>query len=156
MATLRSGRSTRLLPSILLSEERHASRFQFKASELEWLTNAAHCRCDSVRLWLSASRHGSFGRTSLMHYRSTTDEHLPPSFAGWSNAGIAVPGAFWTLATLESPSVAADSSLSAIVDRGNEQQRRYLTAPKIENLLRRLSKYGKHECELAKALRQCL
>lgn len=136
-------------------EARHASHFQLTESVLEWLTFAANCRCGSVRLWLAASRDGSYGKTSKTLLGSTEEGLLPASFSGWGNSGIAVRGECWTLDTSEFPSDGAECSLSRIIDRGDTLGRCYLSREQMAKMLRRLEKYGK-ENELTQALRAAL
>lgn len=155
MATSQRRTQRRLSRLSCLSEERHASRFLFKESDVEWMTDAANCPCDSVRLWIAATRDGSYGRTSRTLLTSTEGRHLPQSFAGWMNSGISAHGECWTLNTSESPSDVAESFLSQVIDPGDMLVRSYLSRDQMKNMLRRLEKYGK-ENELTDALRNML
>jgi len=122
---------------------------------MAWMIHAVKYRCDSVMFWLNASRHGSFGKTSSIRHISKK-EFLEKSFGGFLRAGICAHGELWMLNTSESPSDAVESSLWDIVDDGNELQRHYLTKEQMQNVLRRLRKYGADKSEFAKSIERYL
>jgi hypothetical protein len=62
----------------------------------------------------------------------------------WPTSGMGSPGAFWTLSTSESPSVAVASSLSDILESPGPQLRRFCLSPKAcAGILRRAAHRGK-------------
>lgn len=155
METSRRQISASSRQSMLLLEERRASLSASTDTVEEWMTLAASCPIGFVKLLLAATQDGLFGKMCRTSLGSTGEKHLPPSFKGWSNSGIAVPGECWTLNTSEYPNDAVGSSLSEIIDHGDCLLRSYLSQDQIENMLRRLKKY-KQENELTDALRAAL
>lgn len=155
METLRRGNSTTSRRSISSSVARRANLFPCKESDLDWLTFAANCPCDSMRLFAIACRDGCFGKTYQEHFGPTADTLLPASFEGWGNAGIASPTEFLTLDIGESHSGAVECSLSDIVDHGDDLLRSYLSREQVAKMLARLEKYGQDN-ELTSALRMLL
>jgi hypothetical protein len=106
----------------------------------------------SIALLTALSRELSPSKTSPAYYPPTADETLPPSFAGWSNAGMASPGGFWTLNTSESPSAAAVCSLSEVLETA-APQKYFLSAKAAAGVLRRAEARGR---TLPETLRQAL
>ena len=102
----------------------------------DWLASGADCGSSSIALLQTLSRDGLLSRTSPVCYPAIEDRILPPSFAGWSNAGMASPGGFWTLSISEWPSAAAVCSLSAILET-DVPPRFYLSAKACRGILRR-------------------
>jgi hypothetical protein len=94
----------------------------------------------------------SSSKTSPDFYPATADETLPSSFAGWSNAGMASPGGFWTLSISESPSAAVACSLSAVLE-ADAPPKYFLSAKAARGILRRADKRGR---ELPTRLREAL
>lgn len=155
METLRRSRSSRSSRLTSSSAERHASRSLFKDIDAEWMTDAASCHCDSVRLWLTATRDGSFGKTYHTPLTSTEERRLPASFDGWMNSGISAHGECWTLNTSEWPNDVDVCLLSQVIDRGDMLGRHYLSREQMQKMLHRLKEY-KQENELTDALRALL
>ena len=93
-----------------------AKTYQWPAAARDWLESGLDCGLSSIALLMLLNRELSSSKTSPAYYRATEDETLPSSFAGWSNAGMASPGGFWTLSISESPSAAVACSLSAVLE----------------------------------------
>src|SRR5215471_306702 len=62
---------------------------------------------------------------------------------GWSSSGMAWPGGLWTRDGSEYPSVAAVSSLSAVLESQPVPRRYWLSAKAAAGILRRAAKRGK-------------
>jgi hypothetical protein len=107
-----------------------------------WLESEADFGSSSVELLRSLAPSGLLSKTSLAFYPRTEEPTSPPSFAGWSNSGMASPGGFLTLSISEWPSAAAVCSLSAVLE--TDAPPKYFLSPKAcSGILRRAEKRGK-------------
>ena len=84
---------------------------------------------------------GSCSRTSRDSYPLPTDATLESFSQRWANSGMAWPGAYSMLGTSESPSGAAVSSLSDILEESPDQ-RYALSARAAKGILRRANARG--------------
>lgn len=133
-----------------LSEERHASRFQLRDLERDWMTTVVTWRSNFVS-WLSAcAPAGSYGRTSPVCSAWTGEGLLPPSSEGWQNAGMVSPTECWTLSLSEFTGLDGlclnddgVCSLSDILETGDVPPQYYLSARACAGILRRAAKRGK-------------
>lgn len=94
----------------------------------DWLESEAAYGGNSVELLEAIARAGLLSRMSPAFYPATPAGTLPSSFGGWSNAGIASHGGFWTLSISDSPKDAAACSLSAVLEM--EVAPKYYLSPK--------------------------
>lgn len=105
--------------------------------------------------WLTSLPPGSSSKTSLASCRRMEDGTWVPSSGRWQNSGMASPGACWTLSTSESPSDAAESSLSDILEPHGEHLRKYFLSPKAAaGILRRSQARGRALPEMLRAALQ--
>lgn len=102
--------------------------------------------------------NGSSLKMSPVCFPQTEDETWEPSSKRWLTGGMGSHTEFLTLSSSESPSVAVESSLSAVLETQGEHLRKYLLSPKAcEGILRRASRRGKTlPKELEAALRSQL
>src|SRR6185436_13773410 len=74
---------------------------------------------------------------------ATEDVTSRSSSVAWKNSGMASPGGLWTRATSESPSAAAECSLSAILETDSAPPRYWLSAKAAQGILRRAERRGR-------------
>ena len=129
--------------SMFSLEELPASPSVSLVSEKDWMTLVATSCLPILPLLQSIVPSGWFGKTSPESYPLTEDSTLPPSFAGWANAGMGSPTEFLTLSISEWPNAAAVCSLSDTLETGNLPQRFFLSAIACQGILRRAEKRGK-------------
>ena len=117
------------------------------------LTIAETSPLNLFALLKDCGRGGYFGKMSPESCQLTADGRLAPSSAGWANAGMGSPTAFWTLNISECHKDAGVCSLSDILETGDLPQRYFLSAKACKGILRRAEKRGKNLPEpLAHAL----
>jgi hypothetical protein len=125
------------------SEERPASLFPLTENAKAWLMIVGTSQCSISDLQKFLSPGGSSGKTSPVSFPLTEDGSLPPSFPGWSGAGLAAGGEFWMLHFSESPSGAVVCSLSDVLeDNGGVPGRYFLTPAEARKMIARYEKYG--------------
>lgn len=123
---------------------RRASRSASRGCGRAWPTTVASLPMSSFASWASAALAGSSGKTSPAYCPRTGGELSLPSSGGWRNAGMGTPGGCWTLATSESPSAGAESSLWDVLDQtGEAPSPSCLTPQQLSNMAARLARYGK-------------
>src|SRR3546814_18727959 len=76
--------------------------------------------CSSDLSPTDTGRGGRSGKTSLAYCPATADGILAPSSGRWANSGMGSPTAFSTLSTSEFPNGAVASSLSDILETGDQ------------------------------------
>lgn len=118
----------------------------------DWLESDQDSGLSSIVFLQRLNRSGLLSKMCPVFYPATTERILPSSFVGWSNAGIASDGGYWTLKTSESPSAAAVCSLSEILEM-DALPRYYLSAKAAQGILNRAARRGK---ELPPQLQQAL
>ena len=121
------------------------------ASERDWMTRAVNSLLPISTLLLDCARNGSSGKTFLVESTLPCRE----SSTRLQKAGIAVPGAYWTLSVSEYRRDAVDYSLSDILETGEVQQRYYLTPKAAQGYLNRCTDPTKMPAELRAALIAC-
>src|SRR3990167_2528510 len=107
-----------------------------------WLESGADCGLSSIALSSAISRDGLSSKMSPAFYLPTKAGTLPPSFAGWSSAGMASVGGFWTLSISDSPSAVVACSLSEVLE-ADVPLRYYLSPRACRGILRRAERRGK-------------
>jgi hypothetical protein len=122
------------------AEEPPANPSASPDSEKDWMTRVATSCLPSVPLLQSIGPAGWLGRTSPAFCPATEDGTLVPSSGSWASSGMGSPTAFLTLNTLESPSNAEGSSLSAVLEVGEVPRRFYLSVRACVGYLRRLDR----------------
>ena len=126
--------------------------YQWPAAARGWLESGRDCGMSSIALLTAFGRDGLSSKTCPDFYPATAEPILPSSFAGWSSAGMASPGGFWTLSISESPSAAVVCSLSEVLET-DVAPKYFLSAKACSGILRRAERRGK---ELPEMLRQVL
>ena len=146
--------------SMFSSEAPLANHFQSPGSEADWLTSVVTWHSNFVGLLSALAPSGSFGKMSPVCSVWTGEGLLPPSSAGFQNAGMVSPTECWTLSLseftgLDGLSLNDDGvcSLSDILETGDVPQRYYLSATACRGILRRAAKRGK---ELSTLLHRAL
>ena len=128
------------------------SRLQDLGKELNQIEEPSHLSLYALLKELTPS--GWFGKMCPVSYPSTMGEPLVPSSGRWLTAGIVAPGECWTLNTSESPSVAAEFSLSDTLEPDHTIPRAYFLSPRAcKGILERASRRGR---KLPEALRRAL
>jgi len=136
----------------LFAVDSPAKMYQWPASARAWLESGRDCGLSSIALLTAFARDGLSSRMSPAFYPVTAGEILPSSFAGWSSAGMASPGGYWTLNTSEYPNAAAVCSLSEVLE-ADTPPKYFLSAKAARGILRRAEARGR---SLPKTLRQAL
>ena len=122
-----------------------AKTYQWPAAARVWLESAADFGTSTIAFLQSLGRAGLLSRMSPACYPATADGTLPPSFAGWSNAGMASPTGFLTHSISEWPSDAAVCSLSAVLETETDVAPKYFLSQRAAaGILRRAEKRGKN------------
>ena len=129
--------------STFWSEELLASLSPSPASEKDLLTPVATSPSPFLDWLTNSNPSGLSGKTSPVSCRQTEDGILVPSSGRWGNSAMGGPCESWTLNTLESPSVAVESSLSLVLETGELPQRFFLSEKACAGILRRAGKRGK-------------
>lgn len=101
----------------------------------DWLESEADYGSSSFAFLRKLSRAGVLSKMSPVFYPATAEKILPSSFEGWSSAGMASCGGYWTLSISELPNDAAVCSLSEVLEADAPQQS-YITP--TENFYLRL------------------
>ena len=128
--------------------------YQWPAAARAWLESGRDCGMSSIALLTALSRELSSSKTSPAYYPPTAGKTLPPSFAGWSSAGMASAGGYLTLSLMEWHSGATVCSLSQVLEP-QVAPKYFLSAKAARGILRRAEKRGKTLPELlARALQQ--
>ena len=140
--------------SILFVGDFHAKTSRLPEIGRAWLESKASYGSSSIEFLRRLGRLGLLSKTSPACYPATGGGILPPSFAGWSNSGMASPGGYLTLSISESPNDAVESSLSDILETDAPQK--YFLSPKAcQGVLKRAERRGRPLPEpLAQALTQ--
>ncbi len=112
-------------------------------SEREWMTLVATWPLSFSRLLLDCAPDGSFSRTYRDCSQVIVDGISPKSYVPFLNTGMVHSGECSTLKTSECPSDAVESSLSAILETGDLQQRFFLSAKACAGILRRAKNRGR-------------
>jgi len=121
--------------------------YRLPDSARDWLESDQDFGSSSIEFLQSLGRDGLSSRTSPACYPHEVGQTLPSSFEGWSNSGMASPGGYLTLNTLEWPSAAAVCSLSAVLE--TDVPRKYYLSPRAaRGILRRAEKRGKELPEM--------
>jgi len=90
------------------------------------------------------TQDGLSSKMFLVSCHPMEDEIWEPSSGRWLSSGTGSATGFWTLSTLESPSVVVESSLSDVLETTGEHLWKYLLSPKAcEGILRRANRRGK-------------
>lgn len=119
-----------------------AKMFPWLDAVRDWLESEAAYGGNSVELLGAIARAGLLSRMSPAFYPATPAGTLPSSFGGWSDAGIASRGGFWTLSISDSPKDAAVCSLSEVLEM--EVAPKYYLSPKAcLGILSRAERRGK-------------
>jgi hypothetical protein len=116
--------------------------YQLPENARAWLESDQDFGLSSIEFLQSLNRDGLSLRMSPVCYPATEDGTLPSSFKGWSNSGMASPGGYLTLSSLEYPSDAVVCSLSDILET-DVPQKYYLSARAARGILRRAEKRGR-------------
>lgn len=144
------------------SEDPPAKTYQWQEIVLAWTENAAACFENKSALPMSWDAIGSFGKTSLAHCPPTKEQTSPPSCGNSQECKLAcqpkdgakqgcvsdqnVPlcGGALTLNISESPSVAVESSLSAVLEDWHDDLLKFcLSAKAASGILRRANRRGR-------------
>ena len=143
------------LPGLFSPQDSPAKTSPWRAVVAAWVrAHAQGSTGTSPDSWLTSLPPGSSSKTSLASCRRMADGTWVPSSGRWQTSGMASPGACWTLSTSESPSDAAESSLSDILEPHGEHLRKYFLSPTAAaGILRRSERRGR---ALPDALREAL
>lgn len=152
MTTLPPSEQMDLFGLMSLSEVSPVKTYQWLDAARDWMESGVDCGLSSIALLQAFNRDGLSLKMSPAFYPPMTDETLPSSFEGWSNAGMASPGGFWMLNSSEYPNAAAVCSLSEVLET-DVPSRYFLSATACQGILRRAEKRGR---ELPEALRMAL
>ena len=150
--TLEIAEGTTLSQLTLFAADSHAKMYRWLDAAQAWMESGADFGLSSIALLQALSRDGLLSRTSPVCYPQTSDETLPSSFAGWSNAGMACAGGLLTLSISEWPSAAAVCSLSEVLET-DAAPKYFLSARAARGILRRAERRGR---ELPRRLREAL
>jgi hypothetical protein len=126
----------------LFAEDFLARTYQWQDAARDWLENAQDSGTNSAGWLMKLARHGLLLRTCLVYCPPTEDGILPSSFPGWSTAGMASAGGFWTLDISESPNDAVGCSLSQVLE-ADVPPKYFLSAMAARGILRRAVKRRK-------------
>ena len=139
---------------MLFAEDSLVRIYRWPDAARDWLASGQGYGSRLYELLQIISLESSSSKTSLAFYPATEDETLPPSFEGWSSAGMASPGGCLTLNISEWPNDAAVCSLSQVLDQ-DVPQKYFLSARAAAGILRGAEKRGKElPPSLLLALRQ--
>ena len=127
---------------ILFAEDSRARTYRWPDAALAWLESEVDYGGSSVELLGSLGRDGLLSKTSPAFYPATPAGILPPSFAGWSSAGIASPGGCWTLSISEFPSDGAACSLLEVLET-DVAPKYFLSPSACRGILRRAGRRNK-------------
>ena len=143
------------LPGLSSLEDFPVKTSPWRAVAAAWVrAHAQGSTGTSPDSWLTSLPPGSSSKTSLASCRHMEDGIWVPSSGRWQTSGMASPGACWTLSTSESPSDAAASSLSDILEPHGEHLRKYFLSPRAcRGILRRSQERGR---ALPERLREAL
>lgn len=136
-------RSSKVTPATCSSEALPASPSPSPVSALGWLILAVSWQSSSRDLLRSLEPVGSSGKTSPACSLMTADERSARSSGSWPSAGMGSPTEFWTHKTSESPSVAAESSLSDILETGDHLRPFFLSPKACVGILSRAERRGR-------------
>lgn len=107
-----------------------------------WLESDQGFGSSSIEFSRSLGRLGLLSKTSPVFYPATEGKILPPSFVGWSNAGMASLGGFSTLNILESPNAAAVCGLLEVLEA--DVPPKYFLSPRAcQGILNRAARRGR-------------
>lgn len=101
-----------------------------------WLESGQDSGTSSTALFVRLGQLGLLSKTSPVYYPATKEEILPPSFRGWSNAGMASAGGYLTLSLPEWPKDAAACGLSEVLE-ADVPPKYFLSAKACAGILRR-------------------
>jgi DNA (cytosine-5)-methyltransferase 1 len=85
-----------------------------------------------------------YSKTFTVSFTRTKDEISKPLFELWPNSGILSDGVCLTAKTLESPSHAKESTLSAVIETQPVQEKYFLSPSAATGMLRRASHQGRN------------
>ena len=136
-------------------EDSRVRIYPWLANVLGWLEREAASFTKSRESRTKAKRSGSSSKTSLVFYQVNEEQTWEQSLERWSTSGMAWPGGFLTLSTLEYPSAGGESSsLRDVLETQPVPPKFYLSAKACEGILRRAERRGKKLPEpLERALR---
>ena len=126
----------------LFAEDSPARTSPLPDAARAWLESAADSGTSSIEYYRKLNLSGLSSKMSPAYYPAPEEEILPPSFKGWRNSGMALPGGFLTLNTSEFPSAASVCLLSDILET-DVPPKYYLSAKACRGILRRAERRGK-------------
>lgn len=127
----------------LLSAEHLARTSPSPDSARDWPESAADWPWSLHKFFLSCVQSGLSGKTCPEFFQQTADGTSGHSSGRWTTSGILARGECLTLSLSESPSVAAESTLSDILETGDLPQRYFLSPKACAGILRRAEKRGR-------------
>ena len=127
----------------LLSAEHLARTSPSPDSARDWPESAADWPWSLHKFFLSCVQSGLSGKTCPEFFQQMADGTSGHSSGRWTTSGILARGECLTLSFSESPSVAAESTLSDILETGDLPQRYFLNPKACAGILRRAKRRGR-------------